>query len=228
MHTLYDANDLSGHSYHSHGTRCMRRLPQHQDARRHLQCRSVKSKIPVASISNQTIPGPDGNKIPIRIYYPADAKLRKKGLPILVFCHGGGFFAGDLDTYDDLCRNLGHLSAYIVISVDYRYVSHLLSCCMAQLSAMHQSLYMMTLLIASPSFQTAHISLCHMFCSNVDSSTWQSDMLSCLDASYRLQSSACLQIMPPVKRFQSKLCIILQCLLSKIAKPQPASMPHLT
>jgi len=101
-------------------------LPQCQDARHHLQCRSVTSKIPVASISNQTIQGPDGNKIPIRIYHPADAKPRKKGLPILVFCHGGGFFAGDLNAYDDLCRNLGHLSAYIVISVDYRYVSHLL------------------------------------------------------------------------------------------------------
>jgi len=96
----------------------------------------VTSKIPVASISNQTIQGPDGNKIPIRIYHPADAKPRKKGLPILVFCHGGGFFAGDLNAYDDLCRNLGHLSAYIVISVDYRYVSCLLPCCMVQLSTM--------------------------------------------------------------------------------------------
>ncbi|KAL0019887.1 hypothetical protein WJX77_000906 [Trebouxia sp. C0004] len=81
---------------------------------------SVKSKVPVASISNRTIPGPDGNKIPIRIYYPADAKPRKSGLPILVFCHGGGFFGGDLNTHDDLCRNLGHLSAYITIAVDYR------------------------------------------------------------------------------------------------------------
>ena len=97
-----------------------------------MQCRSVKSKVPVASISNQTIPGPDGNKLPIRIYYPADAKPRKNGLPILVFCHGGGFFAGDVNTYDDLCRNLGLLSAYIVISVEYRYVLHLLPCCMVQ------------------------------------------------------------------------------------------------
>lgn len=122
-----DHNDLS------HDTRHMQRLPQHQDARHQLQCRSVKSKVPVASISNQTIPGPDGNKISLRIYYPADAKPRKKGLPILVFCHGGGFFAGDLNTYNDLCRNLGHLSAYIVISVDYRFVLHFLSCCLVQL-----------------------------------------------------------------------------------------------
>lgn len=139
MHSLFDAIGLAGSQWpflgpiqwHIH------QPLQHQPARHHLQCRSVKSKVPVASISNQTILGPEGNKIPIRIYYPADAKPRKKGLPILVYCHGGGFFAGDLDSYDDLCRNLGHLSAYIVISVDYRYVSHLLPCCMVQLSTMH-------------------------------------------------------------------------------------------
>lgn len=85
-------------------------------------CRSVKSNVKVASISNQTISGPDSNDIPIRIYHPADAKARKQGLPILVYYHGGGFLAGDLDTHDDLCRNLGHLSAYIVIAVDYRYL----------------------------------------------------------------------------------------------------------
>ena len=28
---------------------------------------------------------------------------------------------GSIATYDDMCRNIGHLSAYIVISVDYRY-----------------------------------------------------------------------------------------------------------
>lgn len=81
---------------------------------------SVKSKVSVRSISNQSIPGPDGNQIPIRIYQPADAKPRNLGLPILIFCHGGGFYAGNLDTHDDLCRNLGHLSAYIVVAVDYR------------------------------------------------------------------------------------------------------------
>ncbi len=101
-----------------------------------MQCRSVKSKVPVESVMNQTIPGPDGNHIPVRIYHPKDAKPRKRGLPILVFCHGGGFFGGSLETHDDLCRNLGHLSAYIVVSVDYRYQHDLHACviCMCRLS----------------------------------------------------------------------------------------------
>lgn len=87
-----------------------------------MQCRNFKSKVPVRSIADKTIPGPDGNEIPIRIYHPDDAKPRRQGLPILVYFHGGCFFMGSIRTHDDLCRNLGHLSAHIVISVDYRYL----------------------------------------------------------------------------------------------------------
>ena len=86
-----------------------------------VQCRQVKSKVQVLQLTNWHIPGPENNQIPVRIYHPSDAKPRKRGLQILVYFHGGCFFSGDLDTYDDLCRNLGHLSAYIVVSVGYRY-----------------------------------------------------------------------------------------------------------
>lgn len=82
--------------------------------------RKRKSKVLVKNIKDQTVPGPDGNKVPIRIYQPAGAVDRKKGLPILVFFHGGSFYMGDLDSHDDMCRNLGHLAAYIVVAVDYR------------------------------------------------------------------------------------------------------------
>ena len=85
-----------------------------------MQCRDFQSKVSVKSTADKAIPGPDGNEIPIRIYHPDDAKPRRQGLPILVYFHGGCFFMGSISTHDDLCRNLGHLSAYIVISVDYR------------------------------------------------------------------------------------------------------------
>ena len=94
-----------------------------------LKCRQAVSKIPVKSITTQTIPGMDFNEIPIRIYQPADVDHRlhrQKGLPILLYLHGGGFFGGTLDTHDDLCRNLGRLSGYIVLSVAYRCAS---MCC---------------------------------------------------------------------------------------------------
>ena len=86
------------------------------------ECRDLKSKVPVKSVTDKTVPGPDGNLIPIRIYQPNNAKPRRQGLPILVYFHGGGFFTGSIATYDDMCRNIGHLSAYIVISVKYRYL----------------------------------------------------------------------------------------------------------
>lgn len=86
-----------------------------------VQCRDLKSRVQMKSITDRTIPGPDGNQIPIRIYQPEDAKPRNQGLPMLLYFHGGGFFTGSIATYDDMCRNIGHVSAYIVISVDYRY-----------------------------------------------------------------------------------------------------------
>jgi len=41
-------------------------------------------------------------------------------LPIIVFYHGGGFVAGDVDAYDPVCRELCEKTGYIVVSVDYR------------------------------------------------------------------------------------------------------------
>lgn len=84
------------------------------------QCRGVKSSVPVKSVTNKIIPGPDGNDIPVRIYQPDNANPRKQGLPMLVYFHGGCFCIGSINTHDDMCRNIGYLSAYIVISVEYR------------------------------------------------------------------------------------------------------------
>jgi len=41
-------------------------------------------------------------------------------LPILVFFHGGGFVAGNLDTHDNPLRSVTNLCECIVVSVDYR------------------------------------------------------------------------------------------------------------
>ncbi len=40
--------------------------------------------------------------------------------PLLVFFHGGGFWCGDLDTHDALCRFLAEQAGVRVLSVDYR------------------------------------------------------------------------------------------------------------
>ncbi|MFD6892344.1 alpha/beta hydrolase [Streptomyces sp. NPDC059957] len=40
--------------------------------------------------------------------------------PTVVFCHGGGWVLGDLDTYDATARALCRASGAVLVSVDYR------------------------------------------------------------------------------------------------------------
>mmetsp|Transcript_77230 Transcript_77230/g.244003 ORF Transcript_77230/g.244003 Transcript_77230/m.244003 type:complete len:543 (+) Transcript_77230:32-1660(+) len=42
------------------------------------------------------------------------------GLPVLVYFHGEGYVAGDLETHDWLCRSLAAMSRLTVAAVDYR------------------------------------------------------------------------------------------------------------
>lgn len=56
--------------------------------------------------------------VALRRYAPANAAQRS--LPALVFFHGGGWVAGDLDTHDGFCRRLCAATGWRVIAVDYR------------------------------------------------------------------------------------------------------------
>lgn len=55
------------------------------------------------------------NRIPVRIYTP----FSKKGLPIIIYVHGGSWIGGNLDTHDNVCRKISMTSKAIVVSVDY-------------------------------------------------------------------------------------------------------------
>ena len=63
-------------------------------------------------------PGPLGD-IPLRLIRPAGAAADVR-LPVLVYCHGGGWTIGDVDTHDTLCRELANGAGCAVVSVDYR------------------------------------------------------------------------------------------------------------
>lgn len=41
-------------------------------------------------------------------------------LPTVLYCHGGGWVLGDLDTHDELCRHLAESLPAVVVAVDYR------------------------------------------------------------------------------------------------------------
>lgn len=63
------------------------------------------------------LPGP-GGPLHARLYAPAGAEA---GLSAgLLFFHGGGFVAGDLDTHDGICRALTAASGCRTVSVAYR------------------------------------------------------------------------------------------------------------
>lgn len=69
-------------------------------------------------ISDRRIPGPDGaREIDVRIYEPAS---RTDAKPCLVYFHGGGWIAGDLDSEDSRCARFAAQADCVVVSVDYR------------------------------------------------------------------------------------------------------------
>lgn len=56
--------------------------------------------------------------LPARLYRPGEAG--ESPGPGLVFFHGGGLVAGDLDTHDGLCRRLSAESGVLIVAVAYR------------------------------------------------------------------------------------------------------------
>lgn len=74
----------------------------------------------VARTRNSTVPGIDGNEIPIRIYWPEGWTESAPPAPAFVVFHGGGWVMGTLDLYDSLARSLSNAGSCVVVSVDYR------------------------------------------------------------------------------------------------------------
>ncbi len=69
----------------------------------------------LSRIEDRTLPGAAG-KLRIRLYSPSnDATLAG-----LIYFHGGGLVAGNLDTHDTIARSLARCGAVRVASVDYR------------------------------------------------------------------------------------------------------------
>jgi acetyl esterase len=70
---------------------------------------------PIDSIQDRSIPGPAGD-LAVRIYRQSGAE----DLPLLLFFHGGGFVLGNLDTHDEMARDLTAGCACVTVSVAYR------------------------------------------------------------------------------------------------------------
>ncbi|WP_226797743.1 alpha/beta hydrolase [Cupriavidus necator] len=77
--------------------------------------RTPEQLVPVGSVEGTTVDGATG-PLEARIYRPHKAGP----FPTVAFFHGGGFVIGDLDTHDNMCRDLCHGSQTVVVSVAYR------------------------------------------------------------------------------------------------------------
>ena len=92
-----------------------------EDARANIRGASAQLAPPAADVErveNRRIRVADG-EFGVRVYTP-----RRPGstgsLPLVVYFHGGGWAAGDLDTHDSVARFLSAHAGAIVVSVDYR------------------------------------------------------------------------------------------------------------
>jgi len=83
-----------------------------------LRVQRMEAKDSIHRTRDQRIPGA-GSDIPIRIYWPREAKAAEL-FPVLLWFHGGGFVIGDLDTHDSACRLLANQADCMVVAVDYR------------------------------------------------------------------------------------------------------------
>jgi len=63
-------------------------------------------------VSDQRVPGRNGD-IGVRVYRNDGAK------GIFVFYHGGGYTIGDLDSHDEVCRQLALEAGATIVAVDY-------------------------------------------------------------------------------------------------------------
>ena len=70
----------------------------------------------LAIIRDLTCPGP-ADAIPLRFY---DARETREPGPVVMFCHGGGFTIGDLDTHHALCTEIAAELDLPVVAVHYR------------------------------------------------------------------------------------------------------------
>jgi acetyl esterase/lipase len=73
-------------------------------------------RVDIGGVDDATIPGGDGQALPIRVYQAAQPASSVAAL----FFHGGGWAAGGLDTHDAFVRSLTAASGVTFIAVDYR------------------------------------------------------------------------------------------------------------
>ncbi|WP_434664122.1 alpha/beta hydrolase [Paraburkholderia sp. A3BS-1L] len=92
--------------------------PEEARALMHQLAHAVRASgavVEIHSVEDLTVPGATGS-LRARLYRPT----QDRHLPTIIYLHGGGFVIGDLDTHDNICRELARGANAVVVSVDYR------------------------------------------------------------------------------------------------------------
>jgi acetyl esterase len=77
--------------------------------------RAPEHVVPVRETREITVAGAEG-ELRARVYRPeGDGPF-----PVVAFFHGGGFVIGDLETHDNMARNICRGCSAVVVAVDYR------------------------------------------------------------------------------------------------------------
>ena len=71
----------------------------------------------VARVEDVVIPAAEGGRIRARAYWPT---VPAEALGVLVWLHGGGWYVGDIESFDRVTRQLANASGAVCLSVDYR------------------------------------------------------------------------------------------------------------
>jgi len=77
------------------------------------------ARIPMHCVEDVPVPVRDGATLRARLYHPAEPHWAQPQ-PALMYCHGGGFTVGSVNTHDALCRMFAQGAQCAVLSVDYR------------------------------------------------------------------------------------------------------------
>ena len=101
-------------------------MPEHIEQLRQTHAKGMVSlpTVDVGSTEDLVLPrSSDSGGVPVRMYYPPSTtttKARESPLPWLLYCHGGGWCLGSVDTHDAFCRRLCAGANVAVASVEYR------------------------------------------------------------------------------------------------------------
>ena len=77
--------------------------------------RAPEHVVPVGAVGDREVPGAAG-PLRARVYRPQGPGP----FPLVAFFHGGGWVIGDLETHDNMARNVCQGTGAVVVSADYR------------------------------------------------------------------------------------------------------------